>query len=107
MGEDDPNVSMRDNVLEKVNINEKKYKCPICEKNILDSNTPTHFKDFHTPYFYEDILRKLKEKDETIKKCLQDIANLKFIFENNAKNNSLKPNKNAIMEYLNLTKIYK
>ena len=41
-------------------------------------------KRVHNPNFYEQILLKIKEKDNLIKKTLQDLSNLKYLFENNA-----------------------
>ena len=36
---------------------------------------------------------KAKEKDNLIKKSLQEIANLKYVFENNALHGRIKPKK--------------
>ena len=104
---DDPNVSMGDNIFQHVNIEEKKCECPICEKKIIDSNVSSHFKGFHNPNFYEQILIKINEKKNLLNKCLQDIANLKLLFENNWKNSSLKPKKNVVIAYKDLMKNFK
>ncbi len=102
----DPNVSMGDNAFEYANINEKKYKCPICEANIVESSVSSHLKGFHNPNFYEQILLKIKEKDNLIKKTLQDLSNLKYLFENNALHGNIKPKKNVVKEFINIVKKY-
>ncbi len=96
------NMSMTDNIFTESNINEKYHICPLCECKIIDSSVLNHFWDFHKIGFYNEILKKIKQKKEIIQKSLGDIRELRFIFETCAIKSVRKPSNKIKSDYKNL-----